>query len=58
MEHADFEALAKRHQALLVRLSALSQVYPEMITTPLIDLPSWALKCFGTRLPSPPGAAN
>ena len=39
MEHAEFEALAKRYQALLVRLNALSQVYPVTVTKPLIDLP-------------------
>ena len=39
MEHAEFEALAERYQALLVRLNALSQVYPVAVTRPLIDLP-------------------
>ncbi len=39
MDHAEFEALAERYQALLVRLNALSQVYPVAVTRPLIDLP-------------------
>ena len=39
MEHGEFEALATRYQALLVRLNALSQVYPVTVTRPLIDLP-------------------
>ena len=39
MDHPEFEALAQRYQALLVRLNALSQVYPVEVTTPLIDLP-------------------
>ena len=39
MEHAEFEALSQRYQALLVRLDALSQVYPVAVTRPLVDLP-------------------
>ena len=35
----EFETLAKRYQALLVRLNTLSQVYPVAVTKPLIDLP-------------------
>ena len=34
-----FEALAKRYQALLVRLNALSKVYPVAVTKPLVELP-------------------
>ena len=39
MEHAEFTTLAQRYQALMVRLNALSQVYPEAVTKPLVDLP-------------------
>ena len=39
MEPGKFEALAKRYQALLVRLKTLSQVYPVAVTRPLMDLP-------------------
>ena len=34
-----FETLAKRYQALMVRLNSLSKVYPVAVTRPLIDLP-------------------
>ncbi len=39
MEAGAFEALAKRYQALLVRLNALSRVYPVAVTRPLVELP-------------------
>ncbi len=38
MDRSGFEALAKRYQTLLVRLNALSKVYPVAVTRPLIDL--------------------
>ena len=34
-----FEALAKRYQALQVRLERLSQMYPPTVTEPLVNLP-------------------
>ena len=40
MRDEAFEALAKRYQALLVRLEKLSQVYPVDITEPLVNLPT------------------
>ena len=39
MDDGAFETLAKRYQSLLVRLNALSKVYPVVVTRPLIDLP-------------------
>ena len=35
----EFASLAERYQALMVRLNALSQVYPVTVTRPLVDLP-------------------
>ncbi len=49
MEHSEFEALAKRYQALLVRLNALTQVYPVTVTRPLIDLPIVSLDMLRDR---------
>ncbi len=39
MAGAEFASLAERYQALMVRLNALSQVYPVSVTKPLVDLP-------------------
>lgn len=39
MEDGELAGLAQRYQALMVRLDALSQVYPVSVTKPLIELP-------------------
>ena len=39
MAQDEFEALAEQYQALQVRLDTLSQVYPVVVTKPLVDLP-------------------
>ena len=49
MDDDAFEVLAKRYQALLVRLNTLSRVYPVAVTRLLVDLPIVRLEMLRDR---------